>query len=168
MAVLQDELIDLPHKRYGEYLRLVYSEMAKHVPPDANIIEIGARHDRGVISKEVIPHKTFTTVDKDPKRGDIHCDVLVNHLFADVILSTCLLHHTRECDLHCALSHLHAPLMMFSGPNAKVMTELFGDHQWHLEVNKLSRVLGGLGYDFLDWRPIGMSEPLCELLVIVK
>ena len=168
MAILQDKLITLPQKYYADYLRIGYAEMAKYVPEDAYIIEIGARNDRGVISKQVIPHRTFISVDRNLSRGDLHTNVLVEDLpDADVVISTCVLHHTKEVDICQLLSHMNAPLLMFSGPNADVMPELFGDHLWHIEIDKLSGWLEDLGY-IVEWSPIGLSEPFCELLVIAR
>lgn len=166
MAV-QDALVTLQHNRYGEYLEHVYTKMAAHVPPDADIIEIGARHDRGVISKRVIPHKWFMAVDRNRRRGDLCIDVLETPLKAGVILSTCVLHHTPECDIPRLLDNLKAPLLMFSGPNAQVMTELFGDHQWHIDTDKLTGWLTERGYTS-TWERIGLSELLCEVLIVAR
>lgn len=163
--VLQDALVTLPHERYGEYLEIVYSKMAAHVPPDSNVVEVGARHDRGAISKRLIPHKTFVAADRNRRRGDITVDVLEDHLYADVILSTCVLHHTKEQDIPKVLEHLHAPILMFSGPNVEVLPELFGDHQWHIDVTKL--IVWLKGYE-VSWERIGISEPFCEVMVIAK
>lgn len=157
----------LPHNRYGEYLEHVYTKMAVHVPPDSTVLEIGARHDRGVISKRVIPHKTFLTVDRNSRRGDMTADVLYEEMQAGVILSTCILHHTPESLIPKLLDNLVAPLLMFSGPNVEAMPKLFGDHRWHIEIPKFVGWLEERGYT-VTWERVGLSEPLCEVLVLAK
>lgn len=167
MVPAQDRLVTLPHDRYGEYLVTVYRRMAEYVPPDAVVLEIGARHDRGVLSRPIIPHAEFYAIDRDPERGDVTLDVLEAPVEADVILSTCVLHHTPEEDVPRLLANLRAPLLMFSGPNIEVMPDLFGDHAWHIEVAKLTGWLADLGYTVRSSR-IGLSEPLAEVLVVAE
>jgi hypothetical protein len=159
--------VTLPHDRYGEYLEFVYTKMAAHVPPDSTVLEIGARHDRGVISKRVIPHKAFLSADRNTRRGDMTVDVLYEEVQADVILSTCVLHHTPEHQIQMLLDNLCAPILMFSGPNVEAMPELFGDHQWHIEIPKLAGWLEDRGYR-VSWERVGLTEPLCEVLVVGK
>lgn len=142
--------------------------MADYVSSDSSVIEIGARRDRGVISKRIIPHKSFVSADKNPRRGDVTADALQEDLTADVILSTCVLHHTREQDIPVLLSHCHAPLLMFSGPNVRVLPDLFGDHQWHIDEEALTAMLDGAGYNEVMCDPIGISEPFCEVLVVAR
>ncbi len=165
--VIQDELITLAHKRYGEYLTKVYSRMADFIPDDSDIVEIGAREDRGVISREILKYRTFLSVDKDPLRGDMTMDALHEDITSDVIISTCLLHHTAEEDIPQVLSHLKADVLLLSGPNIKVMPELFGDHLWHIEIDKLRYWLEQLGFA-VEWESSGLSEPHAELLVIAQ
>lgn len=164
----------LPHERYGpEYLgAVVYPRMAEFVPPAARIVEIGVRpEDRGVLSREIIPHAAFMPVDRDPARaeacGGMVVDVLQTPIRADVIISTCVLHHTDEHDIPQLLRNLRAPLLMFSGPNATVLPTLFGDHRWHLKAAKLAGWLAELGYR-VEVEPIGLTEPFSELLVIAR
>lgn len=168
MVPAQDALVTLRHDLYGQYLKKVYQRMATFVPSDASIIEVGVRpksEDRGVISRQVIPHRTFVGVDRDPKRGELVRDVMHDAVKADVIISTCLLHHTSKNMVPRVLVNLQAPLLMLSGPNGAVLTELFGDHRWHLEEAFLRAWLEDLGYQ-VECERIGLSEPLSEILVI--
>lgn len=167
MASTQDALVTLPHERYKEYLEVVYKLMAQYVPAHASVIEVGVRPengDRGVISRRVIPHRTFTGVDRT-SRGEVVLDVLKEAIEADVILSTCVLHHTPEALIPKLLINLHAPVLLFSGPNVAALPELFGDHQWHIDIVKLRDWLGALGYRVSSGR-IGLTEPLSELFVV--
>lgn len=164
---VQDALVTLPHNRYGEYLEVVYRKMAVHVPPNATVLEIGARHDRGVISRRIIPHKAFIAADRNRHRGDMTVDVLEEEVQADVILSTCVLHHTKRGDISRLLDNLRARVLMFSGPNVEAMPKLFGDHQWHIEVPYLTALLEDRLYD-VTWERVGLSEPLSEVLVVAK
>jgi len=169
MVPAQDALIEGDMATYGEYLETVYRKMATYLPHDhANIIEVGCRpHDRGVISPRVIPHKTFLCVDKNPKRSPLALDVLLQGVYADVILSTCVLHHTPVEHVPLLLTRLHAPLLMFSGPNVRVLPALFGDHKWHINAEHLAGWLGRLGYDCV-WQSIGLTEPLCEIFFVAR
>lgn len=164
-----DALLDLPQAQFGEYLRTVYARMARFVGADARVAEIGVRpEDRGVISREIIPHAVFLAVDRDPVRaracGGMAADVLETPVRADVILSTAVLHHTAEENIPRLLRNLRAPLLMFSGPSADTHAP-YGDHLWHLEPDKLRAWLRTLGYDVHAER-IGMTEPFCEVLVV--
>jgi len=148
------------------YLEMVYRRMSLHVPPQADVIEVGVRpEDRGVVSRRIIPHRSFRTVDRDSRRGEIVKDVLRESVSADVIISTCVLHHTPEDLVPKLLANLHAPVLLLSGPNANVLPKLFGDHQWHIEREKLVDWLNALDYN-VSWRPSGLSEPLSEVLVV--
>lgn len=164
---LQDALITLPHARYGEYLTRVYTRMAAHIAVAGSVIEIGARNDRGVISRRIIPHTSFLCVDRNPRRPGLTIDVLNELVSADTIISTCVLHHTKREDVSRLLFNLEAPLLMLSGPNVEVWPDLIGDHEWHIEPNWLRDQLAALGYETIV-EPIGMSEPFCEVLVVAK
>ena len=59
---------------------------------------------------------------------------------------------------------LHAPVLLFSGPNVEVLPDLFGDHQWHFDIGKLTGWLEERRYK-VTYERIGMSEPFCELFV---
>ena len=166
-ATLIDALLTLPHARYGpEYLgAVVYPLMARYVPADADVLEVGARpEDRGVLSRPIIPHRRFRTVDRDPRRGELVVDVTRDTIQADVILSTCVLHHTPWEEVPRLLSHLWAPLLMFTGPNVAVVPALFGDHRWHLDGVALTSWLLALGYS-VETRRIGLTAPFSELFV---
>ena len=165
MVPAQDALITLPHEYYGQYLEQVYLWMAQYVPPNANVMEVGVRpEDRGVISRRIIPHRSFIGVDRRPDRGELVLDVLQAPIRADVIISTCVLHHTPRSSITRLLAHLNAGVLLFSGPNAAVLPELIGDHQWHIEVPILVRWLEQAGYR-VTWEPSGLSEPRCEVVV---
>jgi hypothetical protein len=161
--------------RYGKYLTRVYEAMAPYVLPSDDVVEIGARpisKDRGVLSRQIIPHRTFTTVDRGMEhhgkpRGDVVKDVLKEPVEADVILSTCVLHHTPEQLIPRLLSNLRAPTLMFSGPNVELLPELIGDHEWHIDIVKLRRWLEERGY-YVQWQPMRLArgEPPYELLVV--
>jgi hypothetical protein len=172
--VVQDALMTLPHWRYApEYLAgVVYPRMAAHVGPDARVVEIGCREDgRGVLSRAIIPHASFTVVDRDPVRtwkcGGVTMDVLAAPITgADAILSTAVLHHTAEADIPRLLGNLRAPLLMFTGPNAADHAP-YGDHVWHLDERQLRAWLDALGYT-VTIEPIGLTEPFCELFVVAR
>ena len=185
MVPVQDALMTLPHNRYGQYLQHVYRKMAAHVPLTADVIEVGVRpEDRGVLSRLIVPHHRFTCVDRDqerahaaanvrfhtnsPRADPLVVDVLDTPIEADVIISTCILHHTPEKHIRRLLHNLCAPILLLSGPNASVMTELFGDHEWHIDIGKLIMWLNEVGYTDVTWESIGLSEPLCEVLVVAK
>lgn len=165
---LQDELVTLPHNEYWRYLIRVYGAMTEHIPPNSHLIEIGTRHDRGVLSKEILPYSKFETVDKNPKRAGRSVDVRNVKISADVILSTCLLHHTAEEEIPSMLRNLDAPILLFSGPSKEALPGLFGDHKWHIETHKLIDWLHNIGYRNFTVDKIGMSEPYCEVFVAAK
>lgn len=163
---LQDALVTLPHKRYGEYLAKVYAKMAEHIPASSHVIEIGTRReDRGVISRKMLPYRIFETLDKNPSRAELVADIRTTTIRADVILSTCILHHLAEDEVPMALRHMEAPVLLFSGPSKAVLPELFGDHKWHLEPDKLIDWLNDLGFKRFHIEPIGMTEPYCERFI---
>ena len=169
MAPTQDELITLPHNRYGEYLVYVYNRMVPWVGTEAHVMEVGVRPtDRGVLSRKIIPHALFTTVDKDRRRWpDVVRDVLQTSVTADIIISTCILHHTAEEDIPLLLSNLQAPILLLSGPNVAVMKDLIGDHKWHIDGRLLRGWLEDLGYKARFFAS-GLSIPYCELLVVAE
>ena len=169
MAPTQDELITLKHTRYCEYLEYVYNRMARWVGSGAHVLEVGVRpQDRGVLSRRIIPHASFRTVDRRPsRRPNMVRDVLKGPVSADVIISTCILHHTAEEDIPKLLSNLRAPILLLSGPNVAVLPELFGDHKWHIEIDKLKGWLEDLGYG-VQYFASGLSIPYCELLVVAE
>lgn len=180
MVLTQDDLVTLPQSRYGEYLSSVYRRMAAFVPHNAHVMEVGVRpEDRGVLSRQVIPHRLFTCVDKnrqravaavasqDPRSACRVCDVLTTVVQADVILSTCVLHHTVEGNIPLLLGNLHADTLLFSGPNVVVLPELFGDHLWHIDITKLFAWLVELHYVAV-WAPSGLTAPLSEVFVVAK
>ncbi len=169
----QDALMTAGMANYRKYLQtVVYPTMAKYVKAKGRVVEVGVRPglqgDRGVVSPAIIPHTTFIGVDRNPDRSKVVHDVLTTPLKADVILSTCVLHHTREQDVPAVLANLQAPLLLLSGPNAAVLRDLFGDHLWHLEVGKLKGWLLELGYNWIRREPLGLSLPLSELLVVAR
>ncbi len=175
----RDALMMASMANYRKYLQtVVYPTMAKYVKTKGRVVEVGVRPriwgqpglqgDRGVVSPAIIPHATFTGVDRNSDRSKVVHDVLTTPLKADVILSTCLLHHTRERDVPTVLANLQAPLLLLSGPNKVELPDLFGDHLWHLERGKLERWLLALGYSCVAWEPLGLTLPKCELLVVAR
>jgi len=169
VASKKDELITLPHNRYGEYLEYVYNRMVQWVGSGAHVMEVGVRPtDRGVLSRRIIPHITFRTVDRRAsRRPDLVCDVLKAPIQTDVIISTCILHHTAEKDIPLLLSNLRAPILLLTGPNVAVMKNLIGDHKWHIAEDLLRGWLEDLGYT-VRFFPSGLSIPYCELLVVAE
>jgi hypothetical protein len=93
-------------------------------------------------------------------------DALTQRIRADVILSTCVLHHPPEQVVPTLLANLCAPLLMFTGPNAETHAP-YGDHAWHLEADKLQVWLSDLGYE-VTFEPIGLTAPFCELFVVAR
>lgn len=163
---LQDALVTLPHKRYGEYLEKVYAKMAKYIDSTDHVVEIGTRReDRGKISRKMLPYRIFETLDKNPSRAELVADIRNTPIRADVILSTCILHHLEEDEVPMALRNMEAPVLLFSGPTKEALPELFGDHRWHIEPNKLIDWLDDLGYRTFNIERIGMSRPYCEVFI---
>lgn len=161
-----DELFRLPMEQFWRYLHRVYDRMALEVDPDALVLEVGTRIFRGIVTPRRIACRYFIALDRDESRPGLTVDVLERPVYADVILSTCLLHHTPEADVPRALKNLRAPLLMFSGPTADTHAP-YGDHQWHLEPAKLQGWLGDLGYS-MTFERFGMTEPYCEAVVIAR
>lgn len=151
---------------YKDYLRVMYARMGTLVPPDGVVIEIGARIVRGVETPNIIPHRYFMAIDRNPDRPGINLDVLRTPVYADVILSTCVLHHTAKEDIPRLLANLRAPLLMFTGPTADTH-DPYGDHLWHLEEKPLRRWLKDLGYT-MTWERSGLSEPKAEAFVVAR
>ncbi len=156
----------LPHRLFWTYLVKVYERMAREIPPDANVLEVCTRTYRGVMTPELIPCRHFVAVDRDDQRPGFTVDVLEEPVSADAIISTAILHHTDEENIPRLLANLRAPLLLFNGPTADTH-EPYGDHRWHLEESKLRRWLGELGYS-MTWERIGLTEPLCEALVVAR
>lgn len=151
---------------YRDYLRVMYARMGQIVPPNGVVIEIGARAVRGVETPNFIPHRYFMAIDRDPSRPGVTLDVLHTPVYGDVILSTCVLHHTAKENIPRLLGNLRAPLLMFTGPTADTH-EPYGDHLWHLEEKPLRRWLKDLGYT-MTWEPSGLTEPKLEAFVVAR
>lgn len=164
---MRDALFEFSTELYGAvWLPRLYSRMAREVPAGSHVMEVGTRSFRGIITPWYVPHARFTPVDRDPHRPGLSVDVLRTPVEADVILSTCVLHHTPEHLVPQLLGNLRAPLLLLSGPNAETH-DPYGDHEWHLDRRKLDRWLRVLDY-CMTWERVGMTEPFCEALVIAR
>ncbi len=170
---MQDELMTANMDRYGEYLEYVYTRMARHVDPRNTVMEICTRHDRGVLSSKIIPHSHFYLIDKDPKRPGKNLNAIIDELpFCDILISTAILHHTSPCDIPALFRNLGKNtkgMMLFTGPNIETVPELYGDHLYHLDKEKLIHLGRVCGWICTVAEPIGITEPFCELfLAFVK
>lgn len=168
----KDDLLEAPMSRYAQYLQYVYNRMAQHTTAEDEVFEVCTRHDRGVLSKAIIPHARFLGIDKDPRRPGLNLDVMKNELpYCDVLLSTAILHHTPRKNLPELISRLAKNtrrLLMFSGPHAAVMPELFGDHEYHIDVGEIMGMAEVVGFQFLRVERVGLSKPFSEVLIVFE
>ncbi len=155
--------------RYPEYLIANYRRMAAAVSSADVVMEIGVRHDRGVFGRMVVPHRQYLMVDRDPTRPGMTLDAVRDPLPAcDVAISTAVLHHTAPFALPALLGNIAKNtrrLMIFTGPNAHVMPELFGDHRYHLDADHLADLAARIGWRVSSVVECGLTKPLCEIMV---
>ncbi len=168
-----DDLINCSMERYADYLRIVYREMAQWIEPTDEVVEVCVRHDRGVISRDVIPCAQLDGLDLDPSRcpmGGYKANAITDTLpQADVYISTAILHHTYRKDIPELLRNIRksAKRAIFTGPSASVMRVLIGDHRWHIDHADLADMAARAGWRVVALDGIGLNPPYCELMVVM-
>lgn len=170
-----DDLVHCDMARYADYLRIVYARMAEWVEPQDSVIEIGVRHDRGVISREYIKCDRFDGLDLDPSRcpaGGYKADAVRDTLpEADVFISTAILHHLPAQEIGPLLRNLHkyaGKRAIFTGPDVRVLPDLMGDHKWHIDLATLAREADAAGWRLIEIDGIGLNQPYSELFVVME
>jgi len=169
-----DDLLHCSMARYADYLRIVYRTMNEWIEPDNSVIEVCIRHDRGVISPEIITCASFAGLDLNPSRcpnGGYRADAVRDKLpDADVYISTAILHHTPRYDIPELLDNLRRSTgrAIFTGPNVEVMPNLIGDHKWHIDLEELRGLARKSGWIMTHDERIGLNEPYSELLVVLE
>jgi len=171
-GVKVDELQTASMERYGKYLRLVYNKMKEYVSPSDIVMEICTRHDRGIIGREILPHSTYIMVDKNPDRPGHTLDAIKDELpSCDVLVSTAILHHTAPENLLELFRNLRLntrKYIMLSGPDVRVLPELFGDHLYHIDVYGMADIAMLSGWRCIKYYPCGLSKPLCEVMMVFE
>jgi len=171
-GVKMDDLQKASMERYADYLRLVYGKMKEYIEPGDTVMEICTRHDRGIIGKEVLPHSQYIMIDKNPKRPGLTLDAINDELpECDVLISTAILHHTAPEDLLELFQNLRLhtrKYIMLSGPDVRVLPELFGDHLYHIDVYGMADIAMLSGWRCIKYYPCGLSKPLCEVMMVFE
>jgi len=168
-----DDLLHCSMARYADYLRIVYRKMGAWIDPENTVAEICIRHDRGVISREIIECASFEGVDLNPGRcpnGGFQADAIRDKLpDADVYISTAILHHTAKEDIPQLLANIrkYAGSAIFTGPNVEVMPDLIGDHKWHIDMGQLRAMAHKAGWSVVYDEPVGLNAPYSEVLVVM-
>lgn len=168
----RDKLFETPQEHYVRYLDYVYGLMEQHVEDDDVVVEVCTREDRGIFSQEIIPHKEYILVDRNPARPGHDIDALTGVLpKCDVLLSTAILHHTPPGDIARLLENLcknTRRLVMLSGPNVEVMPELLGDHKYHIDVGEIIEMVKSFGFKYWRIERTGLSKPYSEVLLVLE
>ena len=159
-------------ERVEDYLRSVYEKMAEYTTDVDHVTEVCTRHDRGVISREIIPHAYWTNIDRDPKRPGMTLDVLEGRIpVSDVLISTAVLHHTPPEDIGRLLNRLCDSvrrLVILSGPCVRALPELFGDHLYHIDGAEVCGHAHNADFRLRSSRMVGLSEPYSEILLVFE
>ncbi len=129
---------------YQIYLRSLYHIMAKYTNHTDTVMEICTRHDRGVISQDIIPHDKYILVDRDPRRLGASLDAVRDVLpECHVTISTAVFHHTAPEDIEKLFNNIARNTkhtIIISGPADDMGVELYGDHLYHLNLNELCSI----------------------------
>lgn len=169
---MQDKLMTASMEDYAFYLEKVYTRMSKYIPSNSTIVEVCTRHDRGIISKKIIPHKHFILIDRDPKRPGRNLDALLDELPpCTILISTAILHHTPFYQIDNLFKNLAkntCEKMLFTGPNVEVVPDIYGDHLYHLNERSLVITADKHGWACTIAEPIGFTVPLCELFIVFE
>jgi len=168
-----DRLMTVDGKRFTDYLRqVVYPKMAKHTRSSDHVMEICTRHDRGVISLSIVPHAEWTNIDRDGCRPGLTLDVLEDEIpRCDVVISTAILHHTEKAllpDLMRVLCESASRAVILSGPNAEYVPNLIGDHEYHIDGGEICGLAHDNGFHLKASERIGLSDPLCGILLVFE
>ena len=139
-----------------------YTVMGKYIQPLDEIMELGCRDDRAVISSRLLAFSKMVVVDRQPKRiqmarsriSNPNVEYLCGDFFSmelpvvDVVLTTALIHHHSLDQLRTILSKMAASAkryVMISGPNAAIQTKLYGDHQYHIAAEDVEEACKDCG-----------------------
>lgn len=169
-GVKVDELQTASMERYGEYLRYLYKRFSGYIEDSDVVMEVCTRHDRGILGREIIPHSSYIMVDRSPSRPGLTLDVLKDELpGCDVLISTAILHHTNPDNLRKLFINLGKNTrkrIILSGPNVKVLPELFGDHLYHIDVDEIIKIAIESRWVCSNIQYCGISKPLCEVMLV--
>ena len=154
---------------FEEFFTENYSKMKQFTHPSYSLLEVGCRDDRGVLSSRILDFSHMTILDKDRDRVLLAQQAIgknsqsINFVVADIfnvadysslangfdiVMTTALVHHTPiegVKKLMRIFKKLAKKRIIISGPNAKVQTELYGDHRYHLNREELRDISGEVG-----------------------
>ena len=137
-------------------------------------MEIGVRHDRGILGRKIIPHSEYIMVDKNPRRPGLIIDAVTELLpRCDVAISTAVFHHTPPEDIETLFVNLtkHTKrAIIISGPADDMGVPLYGDHKYHLNHKELDKISKRAGWWLVFNKRIGLEAliPYESFFVFVR
>ena len=153
-----------PRDIFEKYLRSVYDLAKFYIASDSSdvIMEICTRHDRGILGREILPHKQYIMVDKSPYRIGLTLDA-VKHILpsCDVAISTAVFHHTAPSDIEGLFKNIAMSTrrtIIISGPADDTGVPLYGDHLYHLNRGEMVSIARRNGWDLEHEERIGLKH----------
>ncbi len=152
-----------PNDIYEKYLRTIYDLAKFYTASDSSdvIMEICTRHDRGILGREIIPHKQYIMVDKALNRIGLNLDAVTDELPAcDVTISTAVFHHTAPKDIQKLFNNIAKNTkrtIIITGPANDTGVVLYGDHLYHLDIEELGGFAYAAGWEMTSER-IGLKH----------
>jgi len=147
---------------YQRYLRSLYHLMAKYTNHTDTVMEICTRHDRGMMSQDIIPHDKYILVDRDPRRLGASLDAVRDVLpKCHVAISTAVFHHTAPEDVEKLFKNIARNTkhtIIISGPSDDMGVGLYGDHLYHLNLNELSLIALRAGWNLSITQRTGIKH----------
>jgi len=153
-----------PRDIFEKYLRSVYDLAKFYTASDSSdvIMEICTRHDRGILGREILPHKQYIMVDRSPYRVGLTLDA-VKHILpsCDVAISTAVFHHTAPSDIEGLFKNIAMSTrrtIIISGPADDTGVPLYGDHLYHLNRGEMVSIARRNGWDLEHEERIGLKH----------
>ncbi len=163
-----------PSDIYQKYLKSIYRLVAGYTSKTDVVMEIGVRHDRGILGRKIIPHSEYIMVDKNPRRPGLIIDAVTELLpRCDVAISTAVFHHTPPEDIETLFVNLtkHTKrAIIISGPADDMGVPLYGDHKYHLNHKELDKISKRAGWWLVFNKRIGLEAliPYESFFVFVR
>ena len=149
---------------FEKYLRSVYDIAKFYTASDSSdvIMEICTRHDRGILGREILPHKDYIMVDKASDRVGLSLDAVEDVLpECDVLVSTAIFHHTTPENIEKLFNNLARNTrrtIIITGPADDTGVPLYGDHLYHLNRGEIVSIARRNGWDVEHEERIGLKH----------
>lgn len=159
---------------YEKYLRSIYHLAESYIEFESLVMEICTRHDRGILGREILPHKKYIMVDKAANRIGLSLDALTDVLpTCDVAISTAIFHHTAPENIEKLFNNIAKntrKTIIISGPADDTGVPLYGDHLYHLNKDELIDIARRAGWKTNCATHIGLKhcKPYELFLVFIR